>query len=52
MGGGKGETTRCKFMYKLEVVIQQILCHIVELGQDSLSLSLSQCSDECVCVYV
>ena len=34
VGGGEGQTTRCKFMYKLEV-LHQTLCHIVELGQES-----------------
>ena len=27
--GGESQTTRCKFMYKLEV-LRQTLCHIVE----------------------
>ena len=33
-GGGEGQTTRCKFMHKLEV-LHQTLCLIVDLGQES-----------------
>ena len=34
VGDGESQTTRCKFMYKLEVS-HQPLCHIVEFGQES-----------------